>query len=78
MLFRWRLFFKHLEKAIYTATNFDPEAFKKEFLQEIGRPFSNSTKLYPTKPTGNTLRVSKFLYDKWNDIMKDTQAYGIK
>ena len=48
---RWRLFFSTLEKNLAAGnTTFDDGAFRKEFLDTIGTPFTKDRKAFPTEP----------------------------
>ena len=64
---RWNLFFDLLLLDLEDPTNFPftPEEFRKEFLQNIGIPFTKSTKEYPKKPIGDSIEVVDILYQKW-------------
>ena len=62
---RWELFYHRLAESILSNTTFDQDAYKNDFIEYIGKPFTYATDVYPTKSIGDTITVAKKLYSKW-------------
>jgi len=46
-------------------TTFDKNQFYKDFMDKIGLPFCNATKVYPVEPTGDPIEVALSLHQKY-------------
>ena len=57
---RWNLFF-----ASVIGGSYDKRTFKQDFLDNIGIPFTKSTKIYPTRAAKNALRMARKMHKKW-------------
>jgi len=64
---RWELFYQTLFDCIKYNTTFDFHDYKTHFLEEIGKPFTMDSKLYPTQAIGNTIEIAKKIYNKWRN-----------
>ncbi|XP_060666886.1 alpha-N-acetylglucosaminidase [Drosophila nasuta] len=70
---RWSMFLDAATLSLESNVPFNATNFKLRVANEIELPFSNLTKLYPTKPVGNTWHISQQIYIKWNAFAKDSQ-----
>ncbi|EDW57700.1 alpha-N-acetylglucosaminidase [Drosophila virilis] len=70
---RWAMFLDAVTRAMQTHRPFNATDFKQRVANEIELPFSNLTKMYPTKPMGNTWLISNDIYIKWSSYAKETQ-----
>ena len=61
---RWSMFFKMLQKS-FQGEKFVQRQFYKKFMTNIGIPFSNSDKVYPTEPKFDTRKIVTKIYHKW-------------
>jgi len=62
---RWELFYHRLAESILSNTTYDQNAYKEDFIEYIGKPFTFAVDDYPTKPIGDSIVVAKKLYKKW-------------
>ena len=62
------MFFKHLEASVINGRKFNKDRFIHEFLVRVGKPFGTSTKLFPTKPEGDPVKLASDLYRKWHHV----------
>ena len=62
---RWNLFFKKLEESLIFGTAFNKDKFKEEFFEQIGTPFTNDRKMYPTMPEGDSAKIAIELHQKY-------------
>lgn len=61
---RWAMFVSHVTGALSNGTEFNPEAFKTEVFQ-FEQDWQHDTKVYPTSPIGDTLKIVGNLHAKY-------------
>lgn len=69
---RWVLFHNLVIAAMKENRKFDEDSFMQRVAEEIELPFSNQTKLYLSKPVGNSWIIAKKIFDKWNELSKNS------
>ena len=62
---RWELFFEVLEECLRSGKTFDGAAFRKQFIRQIGIPFTKSREDFPDKTKGDAVKQALKLYMKW-------------
>ena len=72
---RWELFFVRLEESILSNTTYNQDRYKRDFIEYIGKPFTRSTDVYPTKPIGDSIAIAKKLYKKWRAEYKPKDKF---
>lgn len=74
---RWMLFFSQLDQSIVKGSPFNQTDFEKDFMENIGKPFTYSRNTYPTKPTGNPVDVVRQVHKKWRPKLELTSYLAI-
>ena len=64
---RWAILFKYQQAALNHDTGFDEEACDIE-IKRFEDEWSDTHKLYPSKPDGDSWEIAKALYDKYIDV----------
>lgn len=62
---RWKFFFHQLFNSIVNNETFHERSVKKKLLLKYEQPFLKDQKSYPLRPTGDSVGVSKALFEKW-------------
>ncbi|KRY20661.1 Alpha-N-acetylglucosaminidase [Trichinella patagoniensis] len=75
---RWRLFFAHLYADILQLETFNQTLLNSRLFHEIELPFALQKIPNIDQPTGNTVVVSKILYNHMNNEEKSENADGTK
>ena len=71
---RWILFFATLESSLIAGNNtFDESAFRKNFIDNIGTPFTKDREAFPTipDPGANPIATARKIYEKWIPELDD-------
>ena len=72
---RWKLFYQRLGESVHSNTTFDQDAYKRDFIEYIGKPFTYANNLYPTKPIGDSITIARKLYSKWRAEYNPVDTY---
>lgn len=70
---RWEKFFAAADAALASGSSFDAAAFDRE-LQEWERRWADQHESYPTRPRGDSFKVSQRLWDKYHAEMAKMYA----
>ncbi len=62
---RWNLFFNHLYKCSMTGKPFDQAAFDKDFMDNVGTPFTMARNKYPDKGSCDSVEIATDIYKRW-------------
>ncbi|XP_072019310.1 alpha-N-acetylglucosaminidase-like isoform X1 [Amphiura filiformis] len=72
---RWELFVNSVVDALKSGTKFDQDDFNQKCFSTVEQPWTMQQNLYSTKPTGDTLKISQDLYNKYKgDIQASAKA----
>ena len=76
---RWQLFFNYLALELIDPGHFtyNQEQFVETFMEEIGIPFTFSTKEYPNEPSGDTLALVLEAYEEWRPKLENYEDTNI-
>ena len=72
------LFFATLESSLIAGNNtFDETAFRNQFIDNIGTPFTKDRSSFPTQPDPEVdpVATAKNIYEKWIHEMEDDAEY---
>lgn len=66
---RWKLFFSQLRISLTQNKEFNQSKFQEDVFNQVEMPFDLSNKTYPTKASGNSLKLAHSLLGKWIDFL---------
>jgi alpha-N-acetylglucosaminidase len=61
---RWDLYLQFLEQALLEKKEFDKSRYNQKIAQVL-QEWVDNMKIYPNKPTGDPIAISRLLYSKW-------------
>ncbi|KOX75831.1 Alpha-N-acetylglucosaminidase, partial [Melipona quadrifasciata] len=62
---RWAVFLNELSISLTKGTRLNITKINEQIFQEIEKPFTLSTKVYPTNPTGDSIDIAMRIQTKW-------------
>lgn len=64
---RWEVFLSYLNKSLITMKPYRQKEVTKMIFTQVEQPFTYNEETYPTKPTGNTISKSHFIFGRWGE-----------
>ena len=67
---RWTTFLDAIEKSLINRTKPNITKINQDIFKQVERPFTFSTKLYPTEARGDCIEISMKMLSKWRNPLK--------
>lgn len=71
---RWQLFFEDAEAALLSKKTFSISKWRRKVFQHIEHPFTVDSKVYPSRPIGDSIKVAKCIVDRWDPAIDVRRA----